>query len=205
MTSHTKDRSNIYNPLPNLGSIIVRSKHSSPTLIFSKNYPAFLLHSLLNFCFKLSSVLDTKAMQQNFYSLIFNEDMKSFINNVIAHSASYRQQINWFGKIEIMLLHVIIAINAENSHQNLIISKSTVLKLTLQLLTFLTQEMTISIISLLDDVVFNVDYYEDRTQSQLNQWRKIYVDAIVSSLKINKVQLVFNYRPTFNDDIFRYF
>lgn len=156
-----------------------------PTLIFSKNYPAFLLYSLFNFCNKLSSVLDTNAKQHQLYSFIFNEQIKTFIHNFL-HQSSHKQHTNWFVKIEIMLLLSII--NASKSNQNLV-NTQTILGLTLQLLTYLSQEMTISVISLLDDVVFNVDYYENAhvSKDQLHEWRNIYVDTIISSLKMNKV------------------
>lgn len=163
----------------------MRNRQSAPTLIFSKNYPAFLLHSLLNFSNKLSSLLDTTAKQQQLYSLLYNEHIKTFIENIL-YCIKHKQQTNWFVKIEIMLLLSIVT--AAKFNQNLI-NKNTVLGVTLQLLTSLSQEMTVSIISLLDDVIFNIDYYDDTSVSkeQLNEWRNIYVDTIISSLKMNKV------------------
>uniref|UniRef100_A0A336LQ73 CSON010710 protein n=1 Tax=Culicoides sonorensis TaxID=179676 RepID=A0A336LQ73_CULSO len=182
-----KDRSNIYSPLPNLGAIIVRNKQNAPTLIFSKNFPSFLIHSLVTFCHKLSFVSDTNARQQQINSLLFNNDIKTFVNNVIQH-LNHKIHTNWFIKTEIMLLLSII--NSAKLNRNLIDTRH-ILGLSLQLLTCLSQEMTISLISLLDDVVFNIDYYDCVTKlvtkEQLKEWRSIYVDSIISSLKPSKL------------------
>uniref|UniRef100_A0A336LKS0 CSON010847 protein n=1 Tax=Culicoides sonorensis TaxID=179676 RepID=A0A336LKS0_CULSO len=182
-----KDRSNIYSPLPNLGAIIVRNKQNAPTLIFSKNFPSFLIHSLVTFCHKLSFVSDTNARQQQINSLLFNNDIKTFVNNVIQH-LNHKIHTNWFIKTEIMLLLSII--NSAKLNRNLIDTRN-ILGLSLQLLTCLSQEITISLISLLDDVVFNIDYYDCVTKlvtkEQLKEWRSIYVDSIISSLKPSKV------------------
>lgn len=170
-----------------MGSIVIRNKQSAPTLIFSKNYPAFFLHSLLNFCNKLSSVLDTNATQKQLYSLLFNEHIKTFIDNTLLR-VKHKQHINWFVKIEIMVLLAVV--NATKFNQNLI-SDKTILDLTLQLLSCLSQEMTVALISLLDDVIFNFAYYGHQTtvsKAQLNTWKNIYVDTIISSLKMNKVR-----------------
>lgn len=131
--------------------------------------------------------MDTNAKQQQLYSCIFNEQIKTFIDNFV-HRTPHKKHTNWFVKIEIMLFLSIV--NATKSNQNLI-KHQTMLGLTLKLLTCLSQEMTVSIISLLDDVIFNLNYYTDALVSneQLNEWRNIYVDTIISSLKMNKVNV----------------
>ncbi|XP_063709382.1 RNA polymerase II-associated protein 1 [Culicoides brevitarsis] len=154
-----RDRSNILPSLPNLGSIVVRSRNSVPSLIFSKNYPTFLLHSILNFQRKLSGVSDTSAKQQQLLSLIFNEQIKSFIGKFLQMRAPTTHSLNWFVKIEILLVSGVVSAARANAN---LISAKIVLRMTLQLLTCLSQEMAMSILELMDDVVFCPEYYENK-------------------------------------------
>lgn len=184
-----QDRSDIHVPLPNLGAIIMRSKHTVPTLVFTKNYGGFLLYSLFNFIEKLSSVSDTQQKSQYLYSILFNENVKNFVF-IISQKLNHRIKTNWFLKVEIHLLLNLMKASIKNKFMD--DKKLVILQSAYRLLSCFSQEMFHSILYLFDKIIFNIEYYERNDlnidDEMLQKWKNIYSDTILSSLNPSKVR-----------------
>lgn len=186
----------MYPALPNLGAILQRSDHKLPTLVFSSNYPAHLIYSVVNFVEKLSkwsSESEKVVGQVTLCShLIFNKSLQQYLEHV-CHRLNNHIQTNWFIKVEVLLLLNLIKSTQWNLN---LIPTPTVLQLSFHLLNSISHELIMEIVFVFDKVAFNQRYFSqtiladddtDKLNCRLQRWKVLYSEAVLSSLTTSQV------------------
>lgn len=204
-----RDRSGTYPALPNLGAVTLRSNNQLPSLIFTSSYPAYLLYSLLVFIEKLTKWSDQGGKAAKLLSrtsqLFFNESLLRYVTNINSVSLvinNSKCHINWFIKVEILLLLNIIKSMRWNQS---VLEPSVVLKVGFHLLSCLSQELIMEIVFVFDEVVFNQSYFAKiktinnekdggsdgdgltSDKEKFQQWKSFYCNAVLSSLTADQV------------------
>lgn len=175
------DRCNVHKPLINIGSIVRRSFKTAPTLIFTQDYSAILIESILTFIDRLGKN-ESNARNVEYYTKL---SAKFFSGNIEIYMREFSEikkrptlAANWFMRTEIKLIYkILLSIKSHSSYS---------LKMILNLINCITCDNYEMVLILFDEFLFNNNYYgNDVNKDELEEWKIIFNGVINSKITAN--------------------
>lgn len=166
--SKNKRQKNTIEALPDLGAIVL-TQENSPVSIISAKYPIYFIQTLARF----ANCPKVKELQPDFGLLWFNEHLYNYTISLLSEINS-DVSTHWFVRCE---LEFIVDLLKSTTVQK-VVGKHNILNLTYKIITSLADHLITDILFLLNNVIFNVDYYLNKIifrRSDINTWNTIYV------------------------------
>lgn len=178
------DRCNVHRPLINVGSIVRRNSNSAPTLVFTQDYSAILMDSILTFieCLRNNN---NNAKNPEYHQKLIQVFSSAHIENYLRDFSSLNRRpalaANWFMKTEIKMILKMLMHHPKSQNA---------LKLAFNLIHCLTCENFLFILVIFKEFLFNHQLYGDQIAAEeLDRFNFIF-NGIVDSKISGKVCLV---------------
>lgn len=177
------DRCNVHKPLVNVGSIVRRNSNSAPSLVFSQDYSAILMDSILTFieCLKNNN---SNAKNPEYHQKLIKAFSSKHIENYLRDFSSLSRRpalaANWFMKTEIKMILKMLMHHPKTQES---------LKLAFNLIHCLTCENFLFILVIFKEFVFNREVYGSQIDAEeLERFNYIF-NGIVDSKITGEVSL----------------
>lgn len=180
---NSKDRRNVHKPLINLGSVILRGAKTSPTLIMSQDYSAYMIQSLLTFNNSFNNRINVKNMEYyeklstNFFG---GGGIEKYLKEFCSLNKRLTLSTNWFAKIEIELIFNLLKTKSDENSVHLF-------KVAFNLLQFFNLKQYPLALDILDKFLFSARFYGDAVgKDDLEHWKFVYSGVVMSKIKDRK-------------------
>lgn len=154
------------------------TQQNFPVSIITVKCSTYLFESLARF----SNSQQFKKHQEEFVPLWFNQHLHTYVNR-LSNGINTSISTNWFARPELELcIELLKSIVVQN-----MISKYILLNLTYNIITCLADHQINDILFLLNNVIFNIDYYLHKIifrRTDINNWNTVYVKIFMQKYLI---------------------
>uniref|UniRef100_A0A1A9ZVS9 RNA polymerase II-associated protein 1 N-terminal domain-containing protein n=1 Tax=Glossina pallidipes TaxID=7398 RepID=A0A1A9ZVS9_GLOPL len=163
------DRRNVYQPLPNAGSIALHP--CGPQLIISQKYPTYFLSSLWRLM-ELYLECNNKIIFESLLRPAILEPLVKFLHSISVRCNRYLAT-NFFTKMELKFIHQLLCFKGLETY----FQTSEMLQIVYNFLSCLTAEYVSEIEQLFEKVIFN-PHYINASKEVLDQWRHTCLELV---------------------------